>query len=256
MTASGSKAPARSDHGDSRGAPSLDQLAEQLVARRARRRGDQRGDREEHRAEQRAACQPRAELLDGDRLIDQRAADAAVGFGHGQPEHAELAAEPRPHLRVERRIGLHQPPDLLLVEVLGAELAHRVAQLRLLVGEPELARTQPRGISFHGMPASARRSPGSPRMRSPRMLRITSDVPPSMVLARLRRNRCWMGPCQSALAGGGALLVAVVQKPFGPKEIHAELVDVLIQLGADQLADRPLRARAADAWRRRASVPR
>ncbi len=56
---------------------------------------------------------------------------------------------------------------------------------------------QPRGISFHGMPASARRSPGRPRIRSPKMLRMTSDVPPSMVLARLRRNRCWIGPCQS-----------------------------------------------------------
>ena len=99
------------------------------------------------------------------------------------------------------------------------------------------------------MPASARRSPGSPRIRSPRMLRITSEVPPSMVLARLRRNRCWMGPCQSLLAGRGALAVAVIQKSFRPKEIHAELVDVLVQFGADQLADRALRARASDACR-------
>ena len=39
---------------------------------------------------------------------------------------------------VERRIGLHQPPDRLLVEVVGAELAHGGAQLALLVGEDEL----------------------------------------------------------------------------------------------------------------------
>ena len=96
------------------------------------------------------------------------------------------------------------------------------------------------------MPESARRSPGSPRMRSPRMLRITSDVPPSMVLARLRRNFCWMGPCQSRSPVGAALRVAAVQKSFWPKEIHAPLIDVLIQLGADQLADRTLRARTAD----------
>ncbi len=64
-----------------------------------------------------------AELLDRDGLVDQRAADAAVGLGHRQPEHAELGAQPRPDLRVERGIGLHQPPHRLLVEVLGAELA-------------------------------------------------------------------------------------------------------------------------------------
>ena len=76
--------------------------------------------------------QPCAEFLDGHRLIDQSAADAAVGFGYGQAKHPELTTESRPNLRVERRIGLHELTDRLLGEVFGAELAYRVAQLILL----------------------------------------------------------------------------------------------------------------------------
>ena len=109
--------------GERRGPATLDQFGQQFVAHRARGGGDQRGDRQVHGAEQRSAGQRGAEFLDRDGLVDERAADAAVGLGHREPEHAELGAEPRPHLRVERRIGLHQPTHRLLVEVLGAELA-------------------------------------------------------------------------------------------------------------------------------------
>ena len=54
-----------------------------------------------------------------------------------------------------------------------------------------------RGTSAQASSLSTRTSPGRPSTRSPRMLRITSDVPPSMVLARDRRNAYlgWMpGP--------------------------------------------------------------
>src|SRR6478609_2094080 len=54
------------------------------------------------------------------------------------------------------------------------------------------------------------------------------------------------GSLPVALPGGRALAVPAIQKSFGPKEIHAPLIDVLIQLGSDQLADRTLRARASD----------
>src|SRR5207244_10864823 len=43
-----------------------------------------------------------------------------------------------------------------------------------------------RGTSRHGRPRQGSGSRGRPSTRSPTMLRFTSDVPPSMVLARLR----------------------------------------------------------------------
>ena len=49
-------------------------------------------------------------------------------------------------------------------------------------------RRQFRGTWLQGTSRSTRTSPGRPRTRSPRMLYITSDVPPSIELARLRRN--------------------------------------------------------------------
>ncbi len=47
---------------------------------------------------------------------------------------------------------------------------------------------QLRGTSFQGTSRSTRGSPGRPRTRSPTMLRITSEVPPSIEFARARRN--------------------------------------------------------------------
>lgn len=60
---------------------------------------------------------------------------------------------------------------------------------------------QLRGTSLQGRSLSTRTSPGSPSTRSPRMLRMISDVPPSMELARMRRkarcgvdtSRAWVG---------------------------------------------------------------
>ena len=48
-----------------------------------------------------------------------------------------------------------------------------------------------RGTSFHGASLSVRTSPGSPSTRSPRMFFITSVVPPSIELARMRRKAFW-----------------------------------------------------------------
>ena len=47
---------------------------------------------------------------------------------------------------------------------------------------------QLRGTSFQASSLSVRTSPGRPSTRSPKMLRMTSEVPPSMELARTRRN--------------------------------------------------------------------
>ena len=77
------------------------------------------------------------------------------------------------------------------------------------------------------MPASARRSPGRPRTRSPRMLRITSDVPPFDGVGTAAQVPLLDGTSPvgifDSLAG---FHVAMVQNPFRPKQIHAELVDV------------------------------
>ena len=48
-----------------------------------------------------------------------------------------------------------------------------------------------RGTSVHGSSLSTLTSPGRPSTRSPRMLRMTSDVPPSIDVARLRRKAFW-----------------------------------------------------------------
>ena len=119
-------------NGDGSGFGALDQLGEQLVAARPSRARHQRGDREKDCAVKRSAGQRRAEHLDGNGLIDQGAADAAVGLGHRQPEYAELGTQPVPHLRIEGHLGLHQASHGLLVEVVRAELAHSGAQLLLL----------------------------------------------------------------------------------------------------------------------------
>src|SRR4029079_10282983 len=50
---------------------------------------------------------------------------------------------------------------------------------------------QLRGTSDQGTSRSTRTSPGRPSTRSPRMFFITSVVPPSIELARLRRNAFW-----------------------------------------------------------------
>ena len=49
---------------------------------------------------------------------------------------------------------------------------------------------QLRGTWVHGTSRSTRTSPGRPSTRSPRMLYITSVVPPSIEFARLRRKAC------------------------------------------------------------------
>ncbi len=54
--------------------------------------------------------------------------------------------------------------------------------------QPRRRPCQLRGTWLQGISRSTRTSPGSPSTRSPRMFFITSVVPPSMELARLRRN--------------------------------------------------------------------
>ena len=76
---------------------------------------------------------------------------------------------------------------------------------------------------------------------------MISDVPPSMELARDRRNSRWRDPAAAGRASGPAHLVAVVEHAFRPQQVDAEVVDPLVELGVGQLgggALRPGRARA------------
>src|SRR5262245_40930657 len=53
-------------------------------------------------------------------------------------------------------------------------------------------------------------------------------------------------PLPVPFSGSRALLITAVQKSFGPKEIHAPLIVVLIQLRPYQLADRSFRTWTSD----------
>src|SRR6478672_105759 len=54
------------------------------------------------------------------------------------------------------------------------------------------------------------------------------------------------GSLPVALPSGRPLAVPAIQKSFWPKEIHAPLIDVLIQLSSDQLANGTFRAGPSD----------
>ena len=103
---------------------------------------------------------------------------------------------------------------------------------------------QLRGTWLQGTSRSTRTSPGRPSTRSPRMFFITSVVPPSIELARLRRNAfCGVSVAHRRLRADH--LVAAVQHPVGAEQVDDLGVDVLVQLGRRRLADRALRARVA-----------
>ena len=83
---------------------------------------------------------------------------------------------------------------------------------------PAIASTTPagqlRGTSYQGSSLSVRGSPGRPSTRSPMMLRWISDVPPSIELARDRRNILRRRPGRAGEAEllGPAHLVVVVDQ--------------------------------------------
>jgi len=82
---------------------------------------------------------------------------------------------------------LHRPPLDSFVPIAGGTVPRgpRPARSRREVYTP-------RGIWLHGTSRSVRGSPGRPSTRSPKMLRITSEVPPAMVAA------CTWSSCPTA----------------------------------------------------------
>ena len=121
------------------GALALDEGRQQFIAGGSAAAGHQCGDGEIDRAEKWSASQCGAELLDRDGLVHQGPADAAIGFGYRHSQHAEFGSESEPHGGVIGDIGFHQRAHCRLIEVVGAELAHRGAQFLLLGGEAELS---------------------------------------------------------------------------------------------------------------------
>ena len=106
-------------------------------------------------------------------------------------EGAALAGvDDDPHIGVGVELA---PGRLELVEHGGI---HRVGGLRSVEDEPtdralaldtqRRVAAQLRGTSFHGDDENGSGSRARPRTRSPRMFLLTSVVPPSIVLARLR----------------------------------------------------------------------
>ena len=95
-----------------------------------------------------------------------------------------------------RIVHRHAQLQLAIVFLLAAKLidwARRWSPIR----QP----SQLRGTSFHATSLSTRTSPGSPSTRSPMMFLSTSEVPPSMELARARRKFLCRSPVKSAWRG-------------------------------------------------------
>ena len=137
----------------------LQNADDRLARRRAGhpRRGQQRGD-------QRAGHQRPPKLLEHEGRLGDPELEATVGLGQGQREHAGVA-ELAPSLAVEVTGGF-DPAYRVEGEPPVEEAAHPLLE-RLLIG---------RELEVH------QRSFGSPRTRSPTMLRLTCDVPAAMVI--------------------------------------------------------------------------
>ena len=109
---------------------------------------------------------------------------------------------------------------------------HALSGSLLPRGSRSRVRAQALTASFQASPLSTSGSRGKPRMRSPTMLRRISDVPPSIVLARARRNAC---------ARFSALLSPGSQAwPRRARERHGVARPSLVQLGVQDLVDRTL----------------
>ena len=115
---------------------------------------------------------------DGQLRRGRRRGDA----GDGQPAPGrEPAPAGRPWCRCPGRRACRPRPG-------SPRPTRRPASRRRCRVRSRRAHAQLRGTSFQASSLSVRTSPGRPSTRSPRMLRMTSDVPPSMELARTRRK--------------------------------------------------------------------
>ena len=135
------------------------------------------------------AARRRARL--GHRADPDRRHDARPGHAVRRrartSRHAHRRLTPA-HVREHRAHRVHEEP---LHQRRGRRLSRCAARCRPTA--PPVARSPARGqldrgTSFHGTSRDASGSFGSPSTRSPRMLRMIADVPPSIVLACARRN--------------------------------------------------------------------
>ena len=105
---------------------------------------------------------------------------------------------------------------------------------------------QLRGTCAQGTSLSTRTSPGRPSTRSPRMFLAISVVPPSIELARARRNAC----CGLAHVHGvlrALHRVAVgLEHPLGAEQVDGEGADVLVEVGRQALPIEPSGPGVAD----------
>src|SRR6266545_2831716 len=147
--------------------------------------GAERGQRE-HGGEVGAGVQAVAELLEQDRLFDESEPGAALVLRHGCAGPAKLD-ELGPRGRVPALVRVRDLRHALERQGVAQVRARTVAQLTLLLAECELHY----------------RLLGRPSTRSAMTLRSTSDVPASIVFARLRSS--WYRHSSSATAASGPI---------------------------------------------------
>ena len=177
--------------------PSLEPVRHEEIPGTERKRGD------EHRHQQHRGEVPAEPIVEAEPRVtlvlaaNEEAAAVVHRDGHRREAHRErckcradeelrrhrrrLADREQRCPRADRRIRRVAGDVLCAVERPALRSAHDV-------GRRFRTAVQLRGTSLHGLSRSTRTSPGRPSTRSPRMLSITSVVPPSIEFARLRRN--------------------------------------------------------------------
>jgi len=101
------------------------------------------------------------------------------------------------------------------------------------------------GTSFQARSLSLRTSRDIPAPSPPRYCAVTSDVPPSIELARALRKDLWTSVVPMPRDCGGSSGSRRDTASLRSQQIQAELVDSLVLLGVRQLPHRSFRTRSA-----------
>ena len=128
--------------------------------------------------------------------------DYTASAGSCVARRAPLPGQPQRDRAPRRRVRASTASEEPLVW--SASNEHRRHRALGCPSSRPVSAGQLRGTSLQGRSLSTRTSPGRPSTRSPRMLRMISEVPPSMELARARRN-AFCGP-SATMAVSGAVI--------------------------------------------------
>ncbi len=155
------------------------------------------------------------------------------------------AAPEHGHQLGDRRAGAQPDAHPVLDHGRPPPARRRASRPRCRASSPR-ADAQLRGTSFHGSSLSLRTSPGSPSTRSPRMLRMISEVPPSMELAaHPQEHLVHVGRAHADEVGPDHGVAGGEQHGVVAQQVHAEVVDPLVLLGEGELRHGALGTRRA-----------